>query len=223
MAAARLSCTGRIEMPKPLIAIVDCETLHTDRIRTAAESAGADARVVTKPDDILRSDKIVIPTGDSFARATRDLREKKMIEPLLEAVDRGRHVLAISLGMHLLFDDTDDSGRHTGLGVFSGSVVQFDFGDHPAAQHFNVPHQGWNRVQWTAECPLLDGLQSGEHFYFEHALHAVPRHEEDVAALANHGIDFASVVWNENLFGVEFLPERSQDAGRSILEKFVQL
>lgn len=223
MAGVRQSCTGRIGMPGTSIAIVDCDTLQIDRIRTVAESVGAEVRVVTKPDDILRSDKIVIPSGDSFGRAARDLRERGLIEPLLEAFDRGRHVLAISLGMHLLFDVGHDSGRHTGLGAFSGSVVSFDFGDHPAAQHFTLPHQGWNKVNWTAECPLLDGLQSGEHFYFEHAFHAEPRHEEEIAATANHGIDFASVVWRECLFGTEFLPERSQNAGRTILENFLRL
>lgn len=206
-----------------MIAIVDCGTCHTDRIRETLDSLGEAPRVISRPDEVPRARKIIIPNGESFAGASRDLREKRLVEPLLEAVDRGCHVLAISLGMHLLFDVGEESGRHTGLGVVQGKVVQFDFGVHPAAKHFTLPHQGWNRVNWTTDCALLAGLQSGEHFYFDHASHAVPQHEEVIAAKANHGIDFASVVWKDRLFGTEFLPERSQDAGRTLLRNFLAM
>ncbi len=206
-----------------MIAIVDCESCDTQGIQRALDRLDADAAVVQSADGLERASKIVLPPSDSFPRMIRSLRDRGLVGPLLEAAHGSRPLLGISHGMHLLFDVTYEDGQHTGLGLIHGKVIRFDLGKHPAARHFLLPHEGWNRVQWTDDCPLTAGLDSGEYFYFNHARHAEPLDRADATAVCNHGVDFTALVWKGCIFGTQFLPEKSEDAGMKLLANFVRL
>ncbi len=204
-----------------MIAIVECESGNSEKVRDILTDLGADAQVVNSGEAIGRASKIVLPSTQSFSETIKRIRDRGFVAPLLTAVNDGRPVLGISHGMHLLMDVSFEDGQHTGLGAIHGKATHFDFGDHPAAKHFVVPHQGWNQVNWTNGCPLLAGLQSGDYFYFDHMNHAEPLDRRVVTAECNHGIDFAAVLWNRNVFGTQFLPERSDEAGRKLLMNFI--
>ena len=206
-----------------MIAILDCEAGDAQRIQKAFTSFGADAKVVGSIDGLDRASKLVIPSGSSFRQAARYIRDRGLVGPLLRAIDDGRGILAVSLGLHLLMDVSYEDGQHTGLGAIHGKVARFDFGTHPAARHFVLPHQGWNQVVWSNGCPLLTGLKSGEYFYFDHSYHAEPLDEKTVAARCNHGIDFAAVISQGRVFATQFLPERSGEAGLKLLANFVAI
>jgi len=204
-----------------MIAIIDCESGATEQVRGILTDLGADAQIVSAAEAIGRASKIVLPSTHSFPDMIRSIRDRGFVAPLLHAINEGRPVLGISHGMHLLMDVSYEDGQHTGLGAIHGKATHFDFGEHPAAKHFVVPHQGWNQVNWTDGCPLLAGLNSGEYFYFDHMNHAEPLDRQFITAECNHGIDFAAVLWNRNVFGTQFLPERSEDAGRKLLINFL--
>jgi imidazole glycerol-phosphate synthase subunit HisH len=206
-----------------MIAILECEGGDAQRMQKAFASFGADAQVVSSVVDLDRASKIVIPSGNSFPQTARGIRDRGMIGPLLRAIDDGRAILGVSLGFHLLMDVSYEDGQHTGLGAIPGKVARFDFGTHPAARHFVLPHQGWNQVVWSNGCPLFAGLQSGEYFYFNHSHHAEPLDERLIAARCNHGIDFAAAVWQGRIFAIQFLPERSGEAGLKLLANFLAI
>ena len=206
-----------------MIAIVDCESSDTRGIQRAFERIGTKTAVVNSIDRLERASKIVIPPSASFPRMIRSLRDGGLVGPLLSAASGGRPVLAISRGMHLLFDVCYEEGQHTGLGLVHGKVIRFEFGEHPAARHFSLPHQGWNQVHWTNDCPLTAGLESGEYFYFHHSFHAEPLEHTDTGAQCNHGVDFSALIWKDRIFGTQFLPEKSEDAGLKLLANFAAL
>ena len=206
-----------------MIAILQCETGDPKRMQKALVSLGADAQIIDSIEGIGRASKIVITSGTSFRETVRCIRDRGLIAPLLRATEDGRAVLAVSLGLHLLMDVSHEDGQHTGLGAIHGKVTRFDFGDHPAARHFVLPHQGWNQVVWSGDCPLLTGLHSGEYFYFDHSCHAEPLDERTIGARSNHGVDFAAVLWQGRIFGTQFLPERSEEAGRKLLANFLAI
>ncbi|HWL95423.1 MAG TPA: imidazole glycerol phosphate synthase subunit HisH [Phycisphaerae bacterium] len=206
-----------------MIAIIDCGAAETAALKKSLASLDADGVSVTSADELHRASSILLPHAKSYRRVLGAMRDCNLVAPLLTAIDAGCPVLAIGSGMHLLFDAIRDSDQHAGLGVFPGTVGPFDFGNHAAARHFTSPHQGWNQVFWNEACPLLKGLSSGEFFFFDHAGHAVARDTTVVAATCNHGLEFPAVVGRGDLFGAQFLPERSEAAGKTVLMNFLKL
>lgn len=206
-----------------MIGILNIETAQTERLAGKLESLGADVSLLAGAADLDRAAKVIIPHCESNRAAVRSLRDRGLVAPLLRACDSGRPVLALSSGMHLLMDVIHDEGAHTGLGIISGKATVFDFGSHPAARHFVLPHQGWNQVRWSQGGPLLAGLNSGEYFFFDHALHAEPLEEKTITARCNHGIDFAAVLSTAQVYAAQFLPEKSEEAGECVLMNFIRL
>ncbi len=206
-----------------MIGILNVETARAQKLRDVLAGMDADARLITGAADVERAARVIIPHCDSIRAAARSLRDDGLVAPLLSVCDSNRPLLAVSSGLHMLMDVIHDEGQHTGLGVLNGKSIVFDFGNHPAARHFVLPHQGWNQVHWTAANPLLTGLESGEYFYFDHALHAEPLDSNVVAATCNHGVDFAALLATSHVFATQFLPEKSEEAGARILENFLRL
>jgi len=206
-----------------MIAILDCQAHDPDRVADAFRDLGADAKVVSAGEAIERAARVVLPDVASYGRAVAELRDRGLIGALLRAIDRGCPILGISRGLHMLLDVSHEAGQHTGLGVIHGKATRLDFGSHPAARHFTLPHTGWNQVLLTTDCPLMAGVASGAYFYFDHAFHAEPLDDRAICATTNHGVDFSSVLCRDRVFGTQFLPERSDEAGRTVLANFARL
>lgn len=206
-----------------VIAILDCDGFDAAPVRKAFERIGGSAVALASAEEWHRAEKIVIPSVKSLRRAMADLRDAGILKPLFTAIDAGCPVLAISSGMHILMDVTIDGEPHTGLGIVHGKASPFDFGSHAAAKHFSTPHQGWNQVFWKGEVPLMQGLSPGDFFYFDHSICAEPMDRRAVAATANHGHEFCAAIQQRNVFGTQFLPERSDSAGQTVLSNFVKL
>jgi len=206
-----------------VIAIVDYGMGNLRSVSKALEHVGADVRVVTDPKQILAADKVVLPGVGAFADAAAHLRDQGLIEPLLTVIDQGRPFLGICLGLQLLFDVSYEDGEHTGLGVVRGDVVRFDFRDRPDATGLKIPHMGWNQVHWLRDCPLCEGIDSGEYFYFVHSYYVRPTEHDVRLGQCEYGIDFTAMIWRENVYATQFHPEKSQRAGLKILENFTRL
>jgi len=203
-----------------MIAVLDLDGLGAAALRQAFSRAGLAAGLAASQVDLERAERIVIPDVPDFAAALLRIRERGWVGPLLRAAG-DRPLLAVGQGLALLCDAIHGHGLHTGLGLLHGKALPLDPGRHPAARHFSLPHRGWNQVFWdTGVSPLLSGLSSGEYFYFDHFIHAEPLDAAAIQARANHGVFFAAVVQAGKVHGVQFLPEKSEEAGLRVLKNF---
>ena len=129
-------------------------------------------------------------------------------------------MLGICLGMQLLFDSSEEFGKHRGLGIIKGVVKAFDTANFD--EPLKVPHMGWNRM-FTPQHPLFSNLDKEHYLYFVHTYHVVCANEENIIGRTNYGYEFTSAVANENVFGIQPHPEKSHENGLKILENFINL
>jgi len=206
-----------------MISIVDYGMGNLRSVQKAFERVGADAQIITTPEQVSRADKLVLPGVGAFRDAIGHLHAQGLVPPLLDAVESGRPFLGICLGLQLLFDVSYEDGEYQGLGIIPGRVVRFDFSGDPSAAGLKVPHMGWNQLRWSAHCPLLAGLSSGEYFYFVHSYYVDPVDPAVICGRSSYGHDFTAMIWRGNLFATQFHPEKSQRIGLAMLRNFAAL
>jgi glutamine amidotransferase len=174
-------------------------------------------RVVREPRDLLGAEKIILPGVGAFGAGMEKLREQKLIQPIKAAVFAGVPYLGICLGMQFLFDRSDEMGDHDGLGILPGYVTRF-----PDTPGLKIPHMGWNQFQMCRPSPLLTNLQPDSYAYFVHSYYCVAAEVGDVLATVDYGVPFTAIVQREQVFGVQFHPEKSQRTGLQILSNFLE-
>ncbi len=207
-----------------MIAIIDYDIGNLGSVQKALEHVGADARLITTPQELAHADKVVLPGVAAFGDAIGELRSMGLADPLRKAVAGGMPFLGFCLGLQMLFETSSENGRHTGLGILPGKVVRFDFSSADLAGHrLSVPHMGWNQLSIRRPCPMLDGIDDGAFVYFAHSYHVVPADETVIATTTAYGMEFVSSVWKDNIFATQFHPEKSQAVGLRLLENFVRL
>ncbi|MCX5696537.1 MAG: imidazole glycerol phosphate synthase subunit HisH [Candidatus Omnitrophica bacterium] len=218
-----------------MIAIIDYGMGNIHSVKKALESLGAKTQIAQKASDIASSDKVVLPGVGAFDDAMLELEKKGLIGALLTHIKNKKYFLGICLGMQILFEESQEAKKAKGLGVLKGSVKKFS-----GAGGLKVPHMGWNQLKIrglspTTEgnlinkgtvpvlCPLFKDVPDESYVYFCHSYYPAPENKSVIAATTEYGINFASVVWQGNVFGVQFHPEKSQDTGIRILKNFVTL
>ena len=202
-----------------MIAIVDYGMGNIHSVRKAIESMGARTLVAFGPSDIEACDKVVLPGVGAFDDAMEELEKKGLAAALAGHIKARKIFLGICLGMQLLFEGSQEAKIKKGLSFLKGSVKKFE-----TAGRLKVPHMGWNQLKIdTKECPLLKGIAEDSYVYFCHSYYAEPADKSITAAATDYGIDFTSVLWKDNIYGVQFHPEKSQEAGLKILKNFVNL
>jgi len=189
--------------------------------RAARESGHDQPILVTRdPDVVRRAERVVLPGVGAFADCRRGLDAVPgMVEALHETVrGKGRPFLGICVGMQMLFEHGEE-GDTPGLGLLAGRVPRF-----PAARMagLKVPHMGWNEVRQAKPHALWAGIPSGERFYFVHSYYPAPADPGVVAATCDYGVAFTCAIARDNIFAVQFHPEKSQAAGLRLLSNFVQ-
>ncbi len=202
-----------------MIALIDYGAGNVRSVHKALTTVEADVALAREPAPIADAEKLVMPGVGAFGDCMAGLRRAELIDPLLAAVERGQPLLGICVGMQVLFEEGEELGRHTGLGLLPGRVVRFP--DALAAQGLKIPHTGWNQIEPTVKTPLFHDLPPGAWAYFNHAYYCEPR-EEHVLAATDYGGPFASVVGRGRIYGVQFHPEKSQQVGLRILRNFVE-
>ncbi len=199
-----------------MIALIDYGAGNLTSVRKALTALGTDFTIPTAPAECARARALIVPGVGNFA-ATAAL-EGEWRDAIGEAVRGGTPLLGICLGMQWLFEGSDEAPEVVGLGVVPGRIVRLRGN---AEQRLKVPHVCWNALEFRREARLLRGLPSGAPVYFTHS-YAAPVTAECVAE-TTHANTFAAVVERDNIFGVQFHPEKSGDAGLQILRNFLQV
>jgi glutamine amidotransferase len=203
------------------IAIIDYGMANLRSVQKAFEQVGHAAAIICEPEQIDAAEKVVLPGVGAFQDAVATLRERRLDEPILRHIRRGKLFLGVCLGLQMLFDVGYEDGEHRGLGVLKGKCVRFDV-DRTMA--LKVPHMGWNQINVRRPAPIFNGLPEGCGVYFVHGYHVVPEGADDVTATTtDYGRPFVSSVWRDNLFATQFHPEKSQKVGLQILSNFANL
>jgi glutamine amidotransferase len=197
------------------VAVLDYGAANMVSITRALAAVGAEVSVAEEPAGMAGVDAIVVPGVGAAAPAMIHLRERGLLEPLRDWVRAGKPCLGICLGFQLLFDASDEGGAET-LGLLAGRTV-------PLVDAPTLPHIGWNSVDLVRRHPLFDGVANGSYFYFVHSFAPTPADQSLILALTTHGRPFVSAVARGSLYGVQFHPEKSSEAGLRLLSNFVGL
>ena len=203
-----------------MIAIVDYGVGNLRSVQKALERVGATADVTSDPAALDAAQGVVLPGVGAFGDGMDSLRARQLVAPVLRQVEAGKPLLGICLGMQLLFEESEEMGRHQGLGLLPGRVVRFPEGE------LKVPHIGWNQLQRAEPRPemaLLEGIGDGAYAYFVHSYYPIPDEPGDLLATTEYGLEFASVVGRGRVWGAQFHPEKSQDVGLRLLQNFAGL
>jgi glutamine amidotransferase len=201
-----------------MIAIIDYEMGNLRSVQKGFERVGHSAVITSDPAVLADADKIVLPGVGAFRDAIAALRERTLVGPIRDAIAAGKPFLGICLGLQLLFDKSFEDGEHEGLGLIPGEVLRFRL-----ANGYKVPHMGWNQVCVRRRAPVFEGIDDGAHFYFVHSYYVAPRDNQIVATETDYPAPFCSSIWRDNLYAVQFHPEKSQSAGLRLLKNFAEL
>jgi imidazole glycerol-phosphate synthase subunit HisH len=195
------------------IAILDYGMGNLRSVEKALEHVGVTATISADVGEVRAADGMVLPGVGAFPRAMERIRGLGLDELIAEQRDAGVPILGICLGLQLLFESSSELGGAGGLGLLEGPVGELE------AEGLKVPHIGWEPVRWERESRLTDGIPSGTPFYFVHSFAPRPR-PDDLLGSAAYGARFACAAERENVFGVQFHPEKSSAAGLRLLANF---
>jgi len=195
------------------IAILDYGMGNLRSAEKALEHVGVTATISRDPETVRAADGVILPGVGAMPKAMERIGELGLGELIAERRDSGVPILGICLGLQLLFDSTTEFGGSEGLGMLPGPVVELE------AEGLKVPHIGWSPVEWERESRLAEGIPSGTPFYFVHSF--APRPDAgDLLGSAEYGSRFACAAQRDNVYGVQFHPEKSSAAGLRLLSNF---
>ncbi len=205
-----------------MIAIIDYKMGNLSSVAKAFEAVGARVEVTASPALLRKAKALVLPGVGAFAAGMRNLKKAGLDREIYRAVDTEKLFLGICLGMQLLFTESQEHGLNKGLSLISGRVVRFK-------SDLKIPQMGWNTIQRTedrgqrTEKNILAGIPENSYFYFVHSYYAKPSNKNFIIAASEYGNRFAAVVKKDNIFGIQFHPEKSSDLGLKILENFCKI
>ncbi len=199
-----------------MITIIDIGLSNIKSITRGFATQGYEVSITRDPEEVRRAESLVLPGVGAYPKAMEVLRRGGLAEAIQEHAARGNPLIGICLGMQLLFTDSSEHLHTDGLGLIPGHVVQFPK-DRP------VPHMGWNSLTQTGQSLLFEGIPNPSDFYFVHSYYAEPDKEEHVIGSSDHCGLFAAAVQNENIYGTQFHPEKSQTHGLNLLKNFARL
>ncbi|MBW2542767.1 MAG: imidazole glycerol phosphate synthase subunit HisH [Deltaproteobacteria bacterium] len=203
----------------PRIAVVDFGAGNLRSVAKALERSGMNPEITADPAVVGRADGVVLPGVGAFADAVASLAKTGLDDAVRDRLAARRPYLGFCLGLQVLFDEGDEHGVTPGLGILPGRIERFP-DRTPDGKPLRVPHIGWNSVKFSGDHPMLSRLPDEDCFYFVHSYRAIPDRAADVVGRVDYGGEFAAAVAREGMFAVQFHPEKSQSAGRRLLDAY---
>jgi len=201
-----------------MIAIIDYGMGNIHSVNKALQLFGAKTLVTNDPKKILACDKAVLPGVGAFDDAMQELEKQGLVNAISDFIKDKKPFLGICLGMQLLFQESEEADKFKGLKVLKGKVKKF-----AQSKELKVPHMGWNQLKQESNCLLLKDVPDNAYVYFCHSYYPEPGNKGEIGATTDYGAPFASIVFQDNTYGVQFHPEKSQKVGLKMLENFVKL
>lgn len=198
-----------------MIAIVNYDMGNIGSLTNALKYLNLEYKVTSDSKTIMSADKLIIPGVGAYRDAINLLEEKNLVDTIKEFAKTNKPILGICLGFQLLFTDSFEFGHYQGLDLISGSITKLE------AKGLKVPHMGWNSLEVINDCPLYKGLAKDIYVYFVHSYCA--KESSDAASKTLYGMEFVSSVWKNNIYGVQYHPEKSGKVGLEILKNFGSL
>lgn len=206
-----------------MIAVIDYGMGNLRSVEKALQIVGGRAKVTSRPEDLKRCEKLVFPGVGAFGAAMKELKYRKLVEPIKAAIADGKPFLGLCLGLQLLFEKSEEAPGVKGLCVLKGEVKKFRF----SQRTLKIPHMGWNNIRVArVQDPgarVLKGVPNDSYVYFVHSYYVKPKDKFVVLTTTDYGMNFVSGICSDNVYGFQFHPEKSQSLGLKILENFVRL
>jgi len=204
-----------------MIGIIDYGMGNLYSVSKALERMDVPYVISSEQEVLAKADSLILPGVGSFRDAMAILIETELDKFIIDEVNRGKALLGICLGMQLLYGESEENGVTEGLGLLEGRVVRFP-GVTQNGESYKVPHMGWNKLDFHQESPLLEGLDE-DFVYFVHSYYVTGFASDELLASSSYDVQVPAVVGRGNVFGTQFHPEKSSDAGLAILKNFVGL
>ena len=198
-----------------MIAVIDYGMGNLRSVEKAFQFLGFAAAITERPEQAEGATHLVLPGDAAFGDAMRNLVTRGWVDLIAKGIEKGKPFLGICVGLQLMFEESEERGSHRGLGILPGRVVKF-----PASER--VPQIGWNQIAVKRSAEILDEVPDGSYFYFVHSYY-VDAGDEDQVATTEYGLDYTSIAARDNVFGVQFHPEKSQQVGLRLLRNFARL
>lgn len=199
------------------VVLIDAGTGNLRSVQKALENIGAKVTRTDDPQKVLSGKRVVLPGVGAFGDFMSGLRLRGLEDAVKGIAMRGVPLLGICVGMQALFEVGEEMGEHAGLGLLAGKVVRF-----AESLSVKIPHTGWNQVEVKKDASLFNQVNDGAYVYFNHSYYCQPWNSSDVIGTTDYGLTYACAVQRENIFGVQFHPEKSQALGLQILKNFLE-
>lgn len=202
------------------IAIVDMGMGNLCSVKKKLDSLNINCEITSSPDFINEADKIILPGVGHFGKAIDSLKKKNLYDTINEAVKiKGKPILGICLGMQLMAQSSEE-GISAGFGWFDAQVVKFNISNY---DKYKIPHIGWNQVNIKKNSVLMKEIKDGTEFYFVHSYHFISNNQDAILNTTEYEYQFISAIEKENIFGVQYHPEKSHDAGSTLFKNFARI
>lgn len=203
-----------------MVAVVDYGLGNLGSIANMLKVIGEKSVITSEKEKIAKADRIILPGVGAYDAGMTNLEQRGLVEFLKEQADSGKPIMGICLGMQLLGRGSEE-GEKNGLGLIPFDNVRFNIPDN---MNLKVPHMGWDIVDFKQkDNKLLEGIGENQRYYFVHSYHAVCDNVENVLMTCDYGYEFAAAVCKDNVYGVQFHPEKSHDFGMRLFENFVRI
>jgi len=206
------------------VTIVDYGSSNLRSVAKAIEARGAEVEITSSPSDIAKASVVVLPGQGAFKQAMEALSTQHLIDPIKTHIASQKPYLGICLGFQILFEESEEHGHHTGLGIFKGKITHFK--NHLAGLPINIkiPHMGWNTLDIKSDPQhILSSIGADAHAYFVHSYALFDTDPSIICTTTTYGVPFVSSIQTNTVFASQFHPEKSGHVGQQLLSNFLKI